>query len=161
MPDVRYELPGLSRGPAAGLTAFMPHFNRYAASGAQSYKYAVRGWPGNMAHPAPTVDTVPSPDLGDLAQAGYARSVDAPQAWWPQDYDQTFIAERPGAGMPIQYYDPTRPGLTTVLPVPSTDYRALYQKDSYRNTRRAILNRVRQLPWWPREYVAEDGIYNG
>jgi len=161
MPDVRYSVPGIGQGPAAGITAFMPHFNRQAAGGAQSYKYAVRGWPGNVAHPAPTINTQMSPDEGDKAQMGYARSSDAPEAWWPQDYDQLFIAERPGAGMPIQRYDPTRPGLTTVLPVPAVDFRALLLARSSREARPAVLNRVGQLPWFPRLYRARDGNYNG
>jgi|SRR5215469_5073029 len=161
MPDVRYVVPGIGPGPAAGLTAFLPHFNRAAAGGAQSYKYAVRGYPGNQAHPAPTVDTQMSPDSGDKAQMGYARSSDAPEAWWPQDWDQVFIAERPGAGMPVQVYSPTQPGLTTLLPVPATDFRATYQRDSARTSRPAVLNRVAQLPWFPRVYKASDGGFNG
>lgn len=161
MPDVRYSVPGVGQGPAAGLTAFLPHFNRLAASGAQSYKYAVRGWPGNMAHPAPTTDTQISPDSGDKAQMGSARSSDAPEAWWPQDWDQTFIAERPGAGMPVAVYSPTQPGLTTVIPVPATDFRATWQRDSARLSRRAPLNRVAQLPWFPRAYRAPSGSWNG
>lgn len=160
MPDVRYTVPGIGQGPAAGLSAFMPHFNRQAAGGAQSYKYAITR-AGPWAHPAPTTDTQISPDSGDKAQMGYARSSDAPDAWWPQDWDQTFIAERPGAGMPIKIYSPTQPGLTTVLPVPATDFRALYQRDSARLSRRAVLNRVKQLPYFPRIYQAGDGGFNG
>lgn len=161
MPDPRYSVPGIGQGPAAGLTAFLPHFTRPAASGAQSYKYAVRGAPGTWAHPAPTVDTQMSPDEGDKAQMGSARSSDAPQAWWPQDYDQLFIGEWPGAGMPIAVYSPTQPGLTTVIPVPATDFRALWQRNSARLSRPAVLNRVAEVPWFPRNYRAPRGGFNG
>jgi hypothetical protein len=162
MPDVRYTVPGIGQGPSAGLTAFMPHFNRQAAGGAQQYKYAIDGWPGTVAHPVTAkVDTQISPDAGDKAQMGYARSSDAPDVWYPQDWQQTVAIERPGAGMPIKVYSPTQPGLTTVLPVPATDLRALYQRDSARISRRAVLNRVKQLPYFPRIYKAGDGSFNG
>src|SRR5258708_17979556 len=104
MPDFSYRVPGVPPGPAAGITAFLPHYNRPAGSGAQSYKYAVNGWPGTRAIPAPmdpaAVHAAHNPVAG--AAMGSARSADAPQAWWPQKYFQSFIAEPPGAGMPIQ-----------------------------------------------------------
>lgn len=162
MPDLRYTVPGIGQGPAAGITAFLPHLTRRAASGAQSYKYAVRGWPGTVAHPVEArTNTQMSPDSGDKAQMGYARSSDAPDAWWPQDWDQTFIAERPGAGMPVAVYSPTQPGLTTVIPVPATDFRATWQRDSARLSRRAVLNRVAEVPAWPRTYRPRRGSFNG
>ena len=151
MPDVRYSVPGVPPGPAAGLSAFLPHFNRPAASGAQSYKYAV----GVIQRaPAPTRDTAPSPDVGDLANVGTSRSTDAPDSYWPQKYYQGFIAEPPGAGMPVQRYDTVRPGLTTVLPVPALNPAGTLRRDSAVLARQAILNRVRQLPWFPRVYRA-------
>lgn len=161
MPEVRYQVPGVPPGPAAGLTAFTPHFNRHAAGGAQRYKYALTSTLGRTAIPAPVIDTAPSPDPGDLALTGRHRSSDAPPAWWPQESYQRVIAELPGAGMPVGYYSPQFPGRTTVLPVPAEDYRAGYQRDSARLSRRAVLNRVRQLPWWPRSYTAGDGSGNG
>lgn len=167
MPDLRYTVPGIGAGPAAGITAFLPHLNRRAASGAQSYKYAVRGYPGTQAHPAPTGEIQPTANYGDTrdtsdqALMGTSRSQDAPDAWWPQDYDQTFIAERPGAGMPVAVYSPTQPGLTTVIPVPATDFRATWQRDSARLSRRAPLNRVAEVPWFPRTYRAPRGSWNG
>lgn len=161
MPDVRYSVPGVPEGPAAGITAFMPQFIRHAASGAQAYKYDVYSSLGMAAIPAPTGNTQMSPDQGDRAMSGTSRSSDAPQAWWPFVSYQAVAIERPGAGMPVQVYSPTQPGLTTLLPVPATDLRTLYQRDSARLSYRAILNRVRQVPWWPRTYRAEDGSSNG
>jgi len=162
MADVRYQVPGVPEVGARGLTAFTPHFNRHAASGAQSYKYAVTGRPGTAAIPMTARrDTQISPDEGDRAQSGWARSSDAPDAIWPNQYYQSYAAEYPGAGMPVAYYSPTAPGRTTLLPVPATDWRGLYQHDSARLSRRAILNRARQLPWFPRIYTAPDGTYNG
>lgn len=161
MPDVRYSVPGVPEGPAAGLTAFMPQFIRHAASGAQAYKYDVDSYLGMVAVPAPTGDTQMSPDTGDMALTGSGRSSDAPQAWWPQKSYQRVAIERPGAGMPVQVYSPTQPGLTTLLPVPATDLRALYQRDSARLSYRAVLNRVRQVPWFPRVNRADSGTFNG
>src|SRR3984885_15585189 len=150
MPEVRYQVPGVPPGPAKGITAFTPHFNRRAGSGAQDYKYRLVSPLGRYGVPAPPRDTVPSPDLGDMAQAGTSRSSDAPDMWYPQVSYQAAALEYPGAGMPIAYYSPTQPGRTTLLPVPAEDFRARYQRDSARLSRRAILNRVRQLPWYPR-----------
>lgn len=161
MADVRYAVPGIPEGPAAGVTAFMPHFIRHAASGAQTYKYDVTLFQGMVGIPAPTGDTQMSPDTGDRATGGYASSADAPQAWWPSKGYQRVAIERPGAGMPIQVYSPTQPGLTTVLPVPATDLRALYGRDSARLTYRAVLNRVRQVPVFPRVTRARSGTWNG
>lgn len=162
MPEFRYAVPGVEPGPAKGITAFTPHANKYAASGAQDYKYRLVSTLGRYGIPAPTRSTQMWPDVGDLAQTGYARSSDAPDAWWPQKSYQAIIDEPPGAGMPIAYYSPQFPGRTTLLPVPAEDYRARYQRDSARLARRALLNRVKQLPWWPRVYRAasSDGAGN-
>ena len=159
MPHVGYRMPGVPPGPAKGASAFMPPFQPYCASGAQQYKYALVSYLGRVAIPMQARrDTQISPDPGDKAQMGYARSSDAPDAIWPQKSFQYRAVERPG--MPIAYYSPTRPGRTTLLPVPAEDYRALYQRKSARLSRVAILNRVRQLPWWPRTYRAPDGSGN-
>ena len=162
MPEVRYTVPGVEPGPAKGITAFTPHFNRHAAGGAQDYKYRLVSTLGRYGIPAPTRNTQISPDPGDLAQAGTSRSSDAPQTWWPQMSYQAAALEYPGAGMPIAYYSPQFPGRTTLLPVPAEDYRARYQRDSARLARRALLNRIRQLPWFPRVYSAgnRDGAGN-
>ena len=154
MPEVSYRMPGVPPGPGQGITAFLPHFNRAAAGGAQSYKYAVEGYPGTRRIPVDMHNTAPSPDLGDLALTGTARSSDAPNGIWPNKYYQTFIAEPPGAGMPIQVYSPTQPGLTALLPVPANNVALGLRSSSARLSRKAILQRVKQLPWWPRQYEA-------
>src|ERR1700733_5662595 len=116
-----------------GLSAFMPHYNRLAASGAQSYKNTVRGYPGT--HPVPIEglgDPVPSPDLGDMAQMGLSRSSDAPNAIWPNIYWEGAgpVYDRAGGTAMVQVYNPTRPQDTTMIPVPATDLRSLYQARS-------------------------------
>lgn len=162
MTDVRYSVPGVPPDPAKGITAFAPAFVRHAASGAQDYKYAVRGYPGTRAIPMEArTSTQMSPDLGDLALAGGARSSDSPDAFWPNQYYQVFIGE-PWSGRPaVQVYSPQQPGLTTVLPVPADDGRATYQAKSARLTYRAVLNRAKQLPWFPRTYNIGSGSMNG
>lgn len=112
---MRYQVTGVPAG--VQMSAIMPNLVRLAASGAQQYKQALRGSPGTMAVAAPTQDTVPSPDLGDLAQAGTARSGDAPQAWYPQMWFQDSLTERPGAGTAIRVYS------DNMLPVPARDAR--------------------------------------
>jgi hypothetical protein len=112
-----------------GLSAFMPHYNRLAASGAQQYKVGVVGQPGTARIPlSARVNSVPSADPGDIAQMGLSRSSDAPDAFWPNLYyvypDRGFW---PGAGMPVQMYNPVRPQDTTMIPVPATDLRGVYQ----------------------------------
>jgi hypothetical protein len=120
----------LATGSALGLSAFMPHFNRLAASGAQAYKGGVRGYPGTEGIPInPGRQGIPpSPDPGDMAQMGTSRSTDAPDSIWPNLY-YVYPAEDywPGAGMPIQMYNPVRPQDTTMIPVPATDLRSVYQ----------------------------------
>lgn len=157
MPEVTYRTPGIPPGPANGITAFTPHYNRPAGSGAQSYKYDVTGEPGTRAIPMPH-STAAMHAGNPVAQArmGTSRSTDAPPEFWPQLYYQRVIAERPGAGMPVQIYDPVAPGLTTLLPVPAEQLGLTLRRDSARLSRRALLNRVRQLPWWPRAYGAPD-----
>jgi hypothetical protein len=145
---VRYTVTGVPPGLAS--TAFTPHLNRMRASGAQQYKYAVVGSPGVTGIPAPTHATAPSPDPGDLAISGQSRSADAPDAIWPNLYFQGFAIEWPGAGMPVRVYDPTRPGPTTLLPVPAEDYRVQYQRDSARLSARWPRLRERQIKAEPR-----------
>jgi hypothetical protein len=141
---MRYHVTGVPAG--VQLTAVMPNMVRAAGSGAQRYKQAVHGQPGTMAIPAPTRDTVPSPDIGDLAQAGTARSSDAPDQWFPQIYYQDSLTERPGAGMPIRVYS------DNMLPVPAKDARtgyrsaALSRRVNQRGARQISAPRV--LPVW-------------
>jgi hypothetical protein len=137
----RYTTSGIPPSQARlGLSAFMPHYNRLAASGAQAYKGSVTGRPGTTAIPVSGITTpVPSPDLGDIAQMGLSRSSDAPNAFWPNQYYTNPVAETggirgqafwPGAGMPVQMYNPVRPQDTTMIPVPATDLRGVYQARS-------------------------------
>jgi hypothetical protein len=156
--DVRYTVPGVPPGPAAGLSAFTPAFVRHAASSAQSYKYAAEGYPGTRGIPMEArKNSQRDPGgLTPLAAMGGARSTDAPDAIWPNQYYQWYAAEYPGAGQRIQYYDPVRPGLTSVLPVPAEDYRAGYQRDSAKLARLAVLRRVKAMPWFPRSYNPSD-----
>lgn len=163
MTDVRFSVPGVPPEAAKGITAFAPHFNRMAASGAQDFKYAVRGYPGTRAIPVEArQNTQISPDYGDLAQAGTARSSDAPDAFWPNQYYQNFIAELPGGNSPTpQVYSPQFPGLTTLLPVPAEDGRAAYLAGSAALAQAAILNRKREVPVFPRMYSPGQGTWNG
>ena len=155
MTDVRYSVPGVPPVAANGITAFTPAFVRHAASGAQSYKAVVRGYPGTRAIPIVprTAGIPPSPDVGDLAQAGSARGSDAPDAIWPNQYYAAGILETPGGVAPRPaVYSPQQPGRTSLLPVPAEDGRAAYQARSARLSYPAVLNRARQLPWFPRVF---------
>jgi hypothetical protein len=164
MTDVRYQVPGVPHGPAAGLTAFTPAFIRHAASGAQSYKYAVTGWPGTRGVPMTAMqDTYMSPDVGDKTITGTSQSSDSPDAIWPNKYFQGYAVELPGGydNTAVAVYDPTRPGLTSLLPVPAQDWRGLYQDQSARLSRRAVLQRAKSLPWFPRIWANREGTFNG
>ncbi len=154
MTDVRYSVPGIPPQAATGLSAFLPHFNRAAASSAGSYKYAVSGYPGTRGIPVPTRDTVPFPDLGDKAQAGTSRSSDAPDVFYPQQYYERFIAEQPGAGMPILRVDPINPGPASLLPVPALNPIIAASANQAMSPPTGIVQRIRQLPWFPRQYQA-------
>jgi hypothetical protein len=118
----KYVVPGVPGGAAP--SAFMPHWNKYAASGAQQYKQNLTGQPGTQAIPAPTKDTVPSPDLGDIAQMGLSRSSDAPGVFYPQEYYlDRLTAGYPGAMAPkgpdIRIYS------DNLMPVPAVDPRGI------------------------------------
>ena len=160
MTDVRYSVPGVPPDPAKGITAFAPAFVHHAASSAQQYKQAVQGYPGTLGVPmSARVNAQISADYGDLAQAGGARSSDAPDTIWPNIYYQDAPGE-PGHGWPdagVQRYSPQHPGLTTLLPVPAEDGRATYQARSARLAYRAVLQRVAELPWFPRTYKPPRG----
>lgn len=184
----RYTVSGipdqLASGEALGLSAFLPYFNRLAASGAQAYKGQVRGGP---AYGVPITGMglpVPSPDLGDLAQVGTSRSSDAPNGYWRDNYWIDSAADGPdgcryypGAGMPVQIYDPVRPQDTTMIPVPATDLRAAYQKHSARlqnpaaqagdNSDQGALKQKTAFARWaqrkigPVNWTQRDGSYGG
>jgi hypothetical protein len=133
----RYQTSGIPPVMAAlGLSAFMPHYNRLAASGAQSYKGGVTGRPGTAAIPVQGV-APPSPDVGDIVLGGMHASYMQPDAIWPNQYWNQPTGGQgdegrfyPGAGMPVQIYDPVRPQDTTMIPVPATDLRSVYQAHS-------------------------------
>ena len=130
----RYQVSGIPPSQAAiGLSAFLPHFTRLAASGATEYKGQVTGHPGTAAIPVRPLrqGIPPSPDPGDMVQMGLSRSSDAPDAFWPNLYYVTpEPGYWPGAGMPVQMYNPVRPQDTTMIPVPATDLRSVYQARS-------------------------------
>lgn len=156
MPDVRYSIPGVPPDPAKGITAFAPHFNRMAASGAQSYKYAVVGRPGTRGIPVDARARNVESHYSAQAAMGGARSSDAPDAIYPNQYYQGFIAEPPGGPERTpRRYDNQRPGRTTLLPVPAEDGRAVYlaQSAALANPT-AATRRPGQVPWFPRFYSA-------
>ena len=158
MPDVRYSIPGVPPDPARGITAFAPAFVRHAASGAQCYKYAVTGRPGTRGiHVDARARNIESHYTGQ-AMSGSARSSDAPDAIYPNQYYQGFAAE-PGGGNPQpRVYDSQRPGRTTLLPVPAEDGRAAYLALSGRlSNPNAATRRPGQVPWFPRFYSPEAG----
>ena len=113
----RFVVPGVP--PGAQPSAFAPHLNRLAGSGAQMYKGAVEGQPGTLGIPAPTKDTAPSPDLGDLAMGGYHRSSDAPDVWYPNQYYERSL-DGDGTQGPIT---PVRVYSDNLMPVPAVDPR--------------------------------------
>jgi hypothetical protein len=145
-----------------GLSAFMPHYNRLAASGAQAYKGGVTGRPGTAAIPVQArQNSVPSPDPGDLAQMGLSRSSDAPDAFWPNQYWVTTdpVWDRAGGTAQVQVFNTTRPQDTTMIPVPAVDLRGVYQARSAKlaggvdNSRRGALKQATSFIRWPRRRV--------
>jgi hypothetical protein len=141
---VKFITSGIPRG--AQVSAFMPHYNRAAASGAVRYKASVSGQPGTMAIAAPTGDTVPSPDTGDLALAGSARSMNAPDFIWPNKYfDRTLDGNGTmGPVTPVRIYS------DNMMPVPAQDPRgrpARLAKTVRRGGQRQVAQ-PRALPQW-------------
>jgi hypothetical protein len=114
---VRYTVPGVPAGMSP--SAFAPHMTRLAASGALSYKASVQGSPGTRGIPAPTRDTVPSPDIGDLALAGTSRSSDAPDTWYPSKYYDGSL----NGGGTMGPVTPVRIWSDNLMPVPARDPR--------------------------------------
>jgi hypothetical protein len=141
---MKFILSGIPQGAQA--SAFMPHWNRYAGSGATRYKAAVSGQPGTMAIPAPTRDTVPSPDVGDLALMGSARSSDAPDFIWPNKYFERNLngSGTMGPVTPVRIYS------DNMMPVPAQDPRGRPARLA-KTTRRGgqqQLAQPRALPQW-------------
>jgi hypothetical protein len=113
-----YTVPGWPRA-VLGHSAVTPALTRPAGSGSVTYKDGVTGWPGTQAIPVQP-PRVPSPDVGDLAMAGTARSSDAPDVIRPNLYWARPQAQWwPGAGMPVSYRS------DNLMPVPATDPRGI------------------------------------
>jgi hypothetical protein len=138
----RYVVPGVPAG--AQPSAFLPHWNKYAASGAQRYKRFVVGQPGTMAIPAPTSNTQISPDAGDKAQMGTARSSDAPDVWYPTIYYQPNLYAAPGPVNPVSIYS------DNIMPVPAVDPRGVSARLSrpVQQRGRRQIPMPRALPRW-------------
>jgi hypothetical protein len=114
---IRYQVPGWP-AQVRGHSAVTPHFTRLAGSGAMQYKDGVTGRPGTAGIPVKPV--IPSPDVGDKAQAGISRSGDAPNEFYPNQYwARPERAYWPGAGMPVSV------GSDNLMPVPATDPRGV------------------------------------
>lgn len=140
-----------THGPAAGLSAFLPNLTRMAASGAQTYK-SLTGGPAQRQVITNMSATAPSPDVGDIAQMGWARSTDSPDETWKDLYVAHPEPEfYPGAGMPIQISDPVRPQDTTMLPVPAVSYRALWLRQQANLAYGVQPAGQRQVVAWPRQ----------
>ena len=156
MPEVRYQIPGVPPDPARGITAFAPHFNRQAGGGAQSYKYAVIGRPGTRGIHVDARARNVEGHYTAQAMAGSARSSDAPDAIYPNQYYQRFIAELPGGlERTPRVYAPQFPGRTTLIPVPAEDGRAVYLAASAALANpNGATRRPGQIPWFPRFYSA-------
>jgi hypothetical protein len=144
MTAAKYVVPGVPAG--AMPSAFMPTWTKYAASGAVEYKHAVDGNPGTMGIPAPTRDTVPSPDLGDIAQMGLSRSSDAPNMFFPTKYFEQSLDGNGTMGpvTPVRIYS------DNLMPVPAVDPRGIPARLSRpvnQRGRRGI-GQPRALPQW-------------
>jgi hypothetical protein len=138
----RYVVPGVPAGVQP--SAVMPHWNKYAGSGAQRYKQYLLGSPGTVAIPAPTGNTQISPDAGDKAQMGTARSSDAPDVWYPTQYYQQTLRGNPGPVTPVQIYS------DNLMPVPAVDPRGLPARLARPISQRgrAEIPMPRPLPTW-------------
>jgi hypothetical protein len=127
-----------------GISAFTPNLTRLAGSGAQQYKRGVVGQPGTQAIAAPTTDTVPSPDWGDKAQMGTARSKDAPDTWYPQLWYQPGLYSAPGPVTPVKVYS------DNMMPVPAKDPRGLPTLLAIKPhfLGQSQIAQPRTMPWW-------------
>jgi hypothetical protein len=114
---VKFVLSGVPQG--AQVSAFMPHWNRAAGSGAQRFKGAVSGQPGTKAIPAPTGDSVTRAGPVGQAQMGTARSVDAPDFIYPNQYFERSL-NGDGTMGPVT---PVRIYSDNLMPVPAQDPR--------------------------------------
>lgn len=113
----RFTVPGW---PARiqGHSAVVPHMNRLAGSGAQSYKDGVTGQPGTV--PVPLPAPLVAQDEVSRAMSGSSRSSDAPAWFRPNLYwARPEASFWPGAGMPVAL----RTG--NMMPVPAVDPRGV------------------------------------
>lgn len=142
---MRYQVP-LPADMIGGHSAFVPGLTRYAASGAVMYKHGVHGQPGTQAIPAPTTDTTPSPDTGDKAIQGTARSVDAPDQWFPQKwYERSLNGDGTmGPVTPVRIYS------DNMMPVPAIDPRG--------HGSTAILSAVQPQGLGPRQLIQPPAV---
>jgi len=165
----RYQVSGIPPVMAGlGMSAFMPHYNRLAASGAQSFKGGVTGRPGT--HPIPvrphTQGIPPQPGSNDMAIMGTARSSDAPDAIWPNQYWTRTdpLYDTSGGTARVEVYTPTRPQDTTIIPVPAVDLRSVYQERAAmsggvaanQGSRGAALRQAMAFVRWPGRRTGND-----
>jgi hypothetical protein len=141
---VKFTLGGLPAG--AQVSAFMPHWNRLAASGAVMYKRAVDGQPGTRAIPAPTGDTVTRGGLAGQALMGTARSTDAPDMIYPGKYFERSLNGDGTMGpvTPVAIYS------DNLMPVPAQDPRGRPARlaKRVRNAGQSQVAQPRAMPTW-------------
>jgi hypothetical protein len=120
-----FTLPGWP-GQVQGHSAAVPHLNRAAGSGAQQYKDGVTGQPGTMAVQTKALSSATVPGGGAETPApagammGLGRSIDAPEAFYPNLYFARPQAQFwPGAGMPVSVRS------DSLMPVPAADPRGV------------------------------------
>lgn len=148
---MRYKLPGVPPSVAArGLTAFTPQLTRHAASGAQSYKQAVAGYPGTRGIGVDASQVARADAPSAIAQMGTARSTDAPDMIYPNQYYEAAPWERPGGWPRIKVYDPTDVGATSVLPVPARSFRTTLLRKSSAQTKTPRRHLTADIPSVPR-----------
>ena len=148
----RYRVSGLPSAAGHGTSAFFPHFNRMAASGAQAYKTLRPGsGPASVHEIRGLSNTTMLPDKGDIVLMGTSRTQDAPPVWVTDDYDPMPDPNyRPG--LLIQMYDPVSPHLTTMVPVPAVSLRQEYLRRSAKLSAGVAPASIQQgkIPWPPR-----------
>jgi hypothetical protein len=171
MPAPRYRVTGVPVDQAPmvhGATAFLPHYHRMAASGAQKYKYFLPdvGLPGvnGPAQAIPMDGQQRNANTADgftMVFMGTSTSQWAPDVFCQDNYNPVPEPSYwPGAGMPVQVYEPTRPWMTTMIPVPAVNPAlALRQQSAVLSAgvesqqdskKRAMYDTPRTPSWLPR-----------
>jgi hypothetical protein len=112
--------------------------------GAQRYKQNLQGSPGTTAIGAPTSNTQISPDAGDKAQMGTARSSDSPDVWYPTKYYQADLEGAPGPVTPVRIWS------DNLMPVPAVDPRGVSARLSRPVNQRGHqqIKMPRAMPLW-------------